>query len=408
VIDEADSVLIDDARVPLILSQTESNASELTALRRSLEIAGSLEIGAHVTLDATSMSATLAPEGRACIQTLVSGREFVWHNAAHLEESVCLALAALHVYRRDRHYFVREDKVELIDECTGRTASGRVWSRGLQQLVELKEGCTTSPRTQTVAQITYQRFFQRYLRLSGMSGTLREAGRELKAVYGLTVIEVPRHKADRRIILPTRVYPNSDAQWKAVVEQTRAVAATGRPVLIGTDSVLESEELSRFLTQAALPHRVLNARQDEHEASVIAAAGALGQITVTTNMAGRGTDIVVPNRTARIGGLHVICCQVNSSRRIDRQLMGRCGRRGDAGSTQRLISLNKPLIWRVLPRWITERVSPGGLEHPQWLVGSIISLAQWVEECRQRAQRRHLLRADVDAQNRMTFGKPIE
>jgi preprotein translocase subunit SecA len=153
---------------------------------------------------------------------------------------------------------------------------------------------------------------------------------------------------------------------------------------------------------------VLNARQDRHEASVIAQAGEPAQITVTTNMAGRGTDIVVPDRTARIGGLHVICCQVNSSRRIDRQLMGRCGRRGDAGSAQRLISLDKPLISRVLPRWITERVSRSGLEHPQWIVRSFISWAQRVEEGRQRAQRRNLLRADIDAQNRVTFGKPID
>jgi preprotein translocase subunit SecA len=354
------------------------------------------------------MSAELTEQGKIVIERLAADLGGVWHNRRHREETVCTALAALHLYQRDRHYLVRDGSVAIIDESTGRLAPGRVWSRGLHQLIELKERCHTSGQTVTRAQITYQNFFQRYLMLCGMSGTLSEARGELRSTYGLEVIKVPRNREDRRHLLPTRIYPQRDAQWTAVVKQAIEISRSGRPVLIGTDSVLESEELSTRLQAAGLPHAVLNARQDGEEARIIAQAGQSSQITVATNMAGRGTDIVLGKGVAERGGLHVICCQHNPSRRIDRQLVGRCARRGDPGTAQSLLALDKPLIARFVPRWLKWCIDEHGLERPQWLVRAMGGIPQRLEERRQRSQRQELLRHYLGAERRPSFGKPME
>jgi preprotein translocase subunit SecA len=408
IVDEADSVLIDEARVPLILSERCANDAERAYFVSALKLAAQLRVDHDFVLHRRNMSAELTEAGRAALERLTKGLDGTWHNRLHREESVGTALAALHLYQRDRHYLVREARVIIIDQSTGRLAPGRVWSRGLHQLIELKEHCKTSGETVTIAQITYQRFFQRYLDLCGMSGTLREARRELLSTYGLDVVRVPLNRTDRRKLLPTRLYPDRIAQWRAVVEQVVKISATGRPVLIGTDSVGESEELSRHLAHAALPHAVLNARQDSDEARVIASAGELGRVTVATNMAGRGTDVRLGRGVADRGGLHVICCQHNASRRIDRQLIGRCARQGDPGSAQTLLSVDKPLITRFVPRWMTRRVDKNGFECPQWLVRSMVRVPQWLEERRQRAQRRELLREDARAEQRLSFGKAME
>lgn len=272
-------------------------------------------------------------------------------------------------------------------------------------MIELKEGCRPSGDTAPIAQITYQRFFRRYLALGGMSGTVTEARAELLAVYGLPVTKVPLARPDRRSVAATRLYPERETQWQAVVEQAIAVSRSGRPVLIGTDSVAESEALSRRLGEAGAKHAVLNARQDRDEASVIAEAGRAGSITVATNIAGRGTDIALEVGVAERGGLHVISCQHNASRRIDRQLIGRCARRGDPGSAQALLALDKPLIARFAPRWLARAVGSKGMDSPQWLVRLLVRLPQWIEENRQRAQRRALLQRDTQAARQLAFGR---
>ncbi|MGZ5094542.1 MAG: preprotein translocase subunit SecA [Burkholderiales bacterium] len=408
IIDEADSILIDEARVPLILSERTRNEQESECLVSALSLAAQLNADDHYALDGQRMTADFTPQGRIVLERLATDLGGVWRNRPHREETVCTALAALRLYQRDRHYLVRDGSVAIIDESTGRLAPGRVWSRGLHQLIELKERCQTSGQTVTRAQITYQNFFQRYLMLCGMSGTLSEARSELGSTYGLDVIKVPLNCRDRRHLLPTRIYPQRDAQWTAVVKQAIEISRSGRPVLIGTDSVLESEELSTRLKAAALPHAVLNARQDGEEARIIAQAGQSSQITVATNMAGRGTDIVLGKGVAERGGLHVICCQHNASRRIDRQLMGRCARRGDPGTAQSLLALDKPLIARFVPSWLKRCIDKHGLERPQWLVRAMVSIPQRLEERRQRAQRRELLRHDLGAEQRPSFGKPME
>jgi preprotein translocase subunit SecA len=236
-----------------------------------------------------------------------------------------------------------------------------------------------------------------------MSGTLTEARAELYAVYGLPVVKVPLSRPDRRTVRATQLFADRESQWQAAVAQAIEVSRTGRPVLIGTDSLAESEEISRRLDAAGIAHAVLNARQDGDEARIVAEAGAAGKITVSTNMAGRGTDIALAPGVAELGGLHVISCQHNATRRIDRQLLGRCARRGDPGSAQTLLSLDKPLIARIAPKWLGRAIGER-LERPKWLVSALVRLPQRVEENRQRAQRKQLLERDRRAST--SFGAP--
>jgi preprotein translocase subunit SecA len=254
------------------------------------------------------------------------------------------ALAALYLFQRDRHYIVRDSKVHIVDEYTGRVAEGRNWERGLHQLIEAKEGATISPQNRTTARITYQSFFRRYVRLSGMSGTAKEHATEFRTVYGLDVVVVPTNRPVRRECFGCALVPTSQARWKAVADAAAREVAKGRPVLIGTRSVSASEAVSAVLTERGLEHTVLNARQDKNEAEVVAQAGQPGRITVATNMAGRGTDIRLACEVANWGGLHVVLTEYHESARIDRQLIGRCARQGDPGSWEAIVSLEDELF----------------------------------------------------------------
>ena len=251
----------------------------------------------------------------------------------HRQAAIELALTALWVLQRDHDYVVRQGQVLLIDESTGRAAPGRAWSQGLHQLVELKEGIAVSQENSTVTQITFQRFFPRYLRLAGTSGTLAEARRELKQVYRLEVLKLAPRLPRRVRRGPDRHFPDSGSLWQAVAARAAAMHEAGRAVLIGTDSVAQSEALSAVLASRGLDHQVLNARQDANENALIATAGRPGRITVATSMAGRGADILLEPEVLERGGLHVILCQHNVSARIDRQFLGRAGRQGQPGST---------------------------------------------------------------------------
>ena len=404
VIDEADSVLIDEARVPLILSRSVANIGERDYHVRALELARQLRPGVDCVLDAPQRSARLSDSGIDALEALCVGLPPVWHNRTHREETVCIALAALHLYRRDRDYLVHQDRVVIVDEATGRLAPGRVWSRGLHQLIEQKEGCKATGEQVTAAQITYQRFFARYLRLGGMSGTLREARAELAAVYGLSVVQVALRRPLRRVVLPPLLVADRAALWRAVTGRVLELQRAGRPVLIGTDSVADSESLSEALQHAGVEHQVLNARHDLLEASIVAGAGAAGCVTVATNMAGRGTDIALAPGVAERGGLHVICCQHNSARRIDRQLIGRCARQGDPGSAETLLSLDAPLISALVPAWLVRIVGRRGLRGPAWLVALLVRLPQLMQERRLRLQRRTLQQLDARAERELLIG----
>jgi preprotein translocase subunit SecA len=349
IVDEADSVLIDEARMPLILSARTSNAEQSAFYRQALFLAAQLRFGDEYTLDHAHRRAALTNAGRKRAETLAAHIGGAWNARRRREEILCLALAAQHLFMNQHQYLVRDREVIIIDETTGRAAPGRVWSQGLHQLIELKENCPPTEHQQTVAQTTFQRFFSRYLRLSGISGTVLEAGDELLAIYGLPVAVVPLQFPCRRRRLPDRVFAERDARCRHVVAQVLSLRAQGRPVLIGTDSVGDSEALSERLAQAKVAHTVLNARFDAEEAQIVAQAGQAGAVTVSTNMAGRGTDIRLGADVVALGGMHVIACQTNDSTRIDRQLYGRCGRQGEPGSVEHLHCLDEGLRPLALP-----------------------------------------------------------
>jgi preprotein translocase subunit SecA len=405
-IDEADSILIDEARTPLILSQPRVNPQQQRYFKEALQIAIRLAAGSDFRIEAGTQHAALADRGRAAAEQLAKQYGGLWQDRRHREEMISLALAAHHIYARDRDYIVRDRKILMVDQTTGRVAPGRMWSKGLHQLIEIKEGCPPTGEMETIAQITYQRFFPRYLHLAGMSGTLTEARDELAKVYGLKVARVPLRLPSRRMDHGKRVFLRREDKWQAVVDRIRELRHAGRPVLIGTDSVADSDQLSVRLAAACIEHQLLNARQDSEEAEMVARAGEPSRVTVATNMAGRGTDIPLGPGVAERGGLHVICCQHNSSARIDRQLHGRAARQGDPGSVETVLSLEDGMLARRLPgglRALAASLAGRAGVVPRRLTGLLTWLPQQAEERQQRAQRRLLLAQDKQTEARLSF-----
>lgn len=407
IVDEADSILLDEAITPLILSREgKSNMAEIN-YQQAMKIAQRLENPLHYILDDHSRQVELTRLGCSQVEQASQCWGGLWMTSRFRDGLVSQALAALHAYHRDRDYLVKDEAIHIVDVTTGRMAEGRQWSRGLHQLLELKENCLPSKEFQPVAQITYQRFFPRYLQMGGTSATLYEARGELQLVYGLPVVRVPRRKSSRLTQLPQRLYFKRRYRWRAVVKRIIEMRKQGRPILIGTDSVEDSEALARSLTSAHIPHEVLNARQDGQEASIVSNAGMFAQVTVTTNMAGRGTDIPLAGSVAELGGLHVICCQHNGSRRIDRQLRGRCARQGDPGSVETLLSLEDALIARYLsPRIIKglQKTQDTTQPLPHWLSILLTNIPQHLEERRQRDLRNSMRRSDRQMQQWLAIG----
>ncbi|MCC2673803.1 MAG: prepilin peptidase [Ramlibacter sp.] len=403
ILDEADTVLIDEARVPLVLAQPEGLPQESAFHEQALRAARSLAPGQDYVRLGNGRRFELTPRGRQRLVTWPVADHPLLGHRAHREAAVEMALVALLVLRRDHEYVVRDGEVILIDETTGRPAEGRAWSSGLHQLVEWKEGVSATRRNSTVTQITFQRFFPRYLRLAGASGTLGEARGELRQVYGLRVEVIPPRTASRMDHRPPLLLPDSDALWRAVADEAKRLAGEGRAVLIGTDTVAQSEALSERLARESLPHRVLNARQDRGESELIAAAGQPGQVTVATSMAGRGTDIACHPQVLERGGLHVILCQVNASARIDRQFLGRAGRQGQPGSVQRMVAADFALLQKWWPRWWLERLPANNT----LLANVTIGTAQRQESFTQRKDRVKLCQLAAHEERDLTFSRQV-
>lgn len=354
IIDEADSVLIDEASTPLIISETLPDDLDPAIYTQSIALANALRAGVDYAVGA-HRDIWLTPTGKQSVRTASAGYGGLWQSPLWREEFVQKALSAVHNFQRDQHYILAEDKVQIVDESTGRVMPDRTWERGLHQMIESKEGCEITGQRRTLAQITYQRFFGRYLLLCGMTGTAREVAGEVKRSYDLSVTRIPTHKSSRRQRLVDRICRTSDERWREVARRAVEVAATGRPVLVGTRSVEASEQLGALLENDAIAHAVLNARQDKSEAEAIAQAGCPGRITVATNMAGRGTDIKLAPEAEKAGGLHVILTEFHESARVDRQLFGRCARQGDPGSTESIVSADDELFRQFAPgvgRWL--------------------------------------------------------
>jgi preprotein translocase subunit SecA len=371
IVDEADSVLIDEARVPLILSGTQEGAENAAGLyETALDIARRLAPGAEFHVRANEKSIRLTARGEGQIARLAARLPGLWAIRRAREELVQHALAALHLYRRDVQYIVADGKVQIVDEYTGRVMPDRSWESGVHQLIEAKEHCVITERRKTLAQITYQRFFRRYLHLCGMTGTAIEPAGELYGVYGLPVVRIPTNRPLRRTNSGTRVFRTAELKWDAVVKSVYAKVSAGRAVLVGTRSVEASERISQLLGRSGLEPVVLNARQDRAEAEIVARAGQPGRITVATNMAGRGTDIQLHPAVRSVGGLHVILTEYHESRRIDRQLFGRAGRQGDPGSYESSVALDDELFQRFVGNRLLQLL--GKSSHPAEPIPAVI------------------------------------
>ncbi len=406
ILDEADAVLIDEAHMPLVLASTANRLEELRTYRQALRLAGGLRHGHDFRIEAATREVVLLERGRSELETRAKQLGGIWSGPRRRERWVVQGLRALYVYRRDRDYLVHDGAVRLVDAGTGRVSDDRSWEQGLHQLVELKEGCTPSAGRETLARISVQRFYRRYLRLAGTTGTASEVARELRRVYGLGIVRLPTRLPARRIDMGLSVFAEPRHKWLATVERVQTVHDQGRPVLIGTASVAASEHLVALLRGRGLSPQVLNGRQDADEARIIATAGRPQQITVSTQLAGRGTDIRLTPEAREAGGLHVIATQRGDAARLDRQLLGRCGRQGDPGSFERLYSLEDDPVVAHLPvtlRQLAARFAPRGEAIPD-IAGEVLTwLAQRAEEARRARLRRNLLLLEDDQSEVLSF-----
>ena len=343
IVDEADSIFVDEARTPLIISSEETDKHGQDRFSTALRVASGLPPDAY-DVSAAERTVRLTPTGKTLVQEATDGLDGPWRFRKAREGLIEQALAAHLLFERDKHYLIAEGKIQIVDEFTGRTMADRSWEHGLHQLIETKEQLDITNPRDTISRITYQRYFRRYLRLAGMTGTGAEIAPELRAIYGLNTLCIPTNRPGARRNLGESVFIHAKARWEAVLARIVEIQASGRAVLVGTRSVEASEYLGTLLTRAGIEHTLLNARQDADEASIIAMAGLPGRVTVATNMAGRGTDIILHPQVRAAGGLHVILTEFHESRRIDRQLFGRAGRQGDPGSRESLVSLDDELF----------------------------------------------------------------
>ncbi len=298
--------------------------------------------------------------------------------------------------------------MQIVDENTGRTMPDRTWSDGLHQLIELKEGLEISPTNETLSRMTYQRFFRRYSRIGGMTGTAQDAAWELWTVYKLAVSKIPTNKPDIRRNARDRVFRTADAKWKAITKRVARLHQEGKPVLIGTRTIIASQEISKWLDEAGLPHQSLSADQDVDEAEIVGQAGQPGRITVATNMAGRGTDIKLGEGVAQNGGLTVILSERHDSRRVDRQLEGRCGRQGEPGRNEAFLSLEDDLMQG--PNAARARKIAYGLSFilGRNAIAGVIRNQQRKTEAAHAQARRDLMQQDRNLGDLMAFSGQLE
>ena len=394
VVDEADSILIDEARTPLIIgANNQPTQEEAMAYVGADEIAATLVRTKDFKYDPVEKKAELNAAGRRKVQAKAGQRAFVNITVDQLYEYVERALRGQIAYLRDRDYAVQDDEVVIVDEFTGRLMPGRQWQDGLHQAIQAKERLEITLETITAARITVQDFFKLYKKLAGMTGTAWSDHRELKNVYKVRVFPVPTNRPGRRTWHPDRVFSTEAEKFQAVADRIVELNAQGVPVLIGTRSIEKSERLSHLLEQANIEHQVLNAKYHAEEAQIVKLAGEPGKVTVATNMAGRGTDIKVIPEIAAKGGLHVIGTERHESFRIDRQLAGRCARQGDPGHAQFFVSLDDEILEAFGEKWAIrlrkKYKDRGELTSPAWR--RLFVRAQAKKERQHRRDRRLLM-----------------
>jgi preprotein translocase subunit SecA len=380
-------------------------------MKAVMDFAESLELGKDFIIDGATRQVKMLERGAKKIDELQLPPDTQWTGTIRKNEMIRRAVSALHLFNLDKDYLLRDGKVQIIDAFTGRVMPDRSWEQGLQQLIEIKEGCEVTRQQETVAKISYQRFFRRYLHLAGMTGTAREVTGEFWQVYGLPVVRIHTHRSLRRKKLPDRIFSDKGERDSHLLERIRELNEKGQPVLIGTGSVAASEELGNLLDSAGLPHKVLNAKNDAEEAEIVAFAGESGAITIATNMAGRGTDIKLAAGIVELGGLHVIITELHEAARIDRQLAGRCARQGDPGSYEAFLAVddiilkdNKGGVAGLLVR----RFLPSGAFLWKLAAKRAIVHVQKQTERYHGRMRRELFKQDVQRKNLMSFSQREE
>jgi preprotein translocase subunit SecA len=392
-VDEADSILIDEARTPLIIGSIGDKAIEkiIATYRWAAQVAPRFEDDEHYEYDHEDKKVELTAEGRQFVRVLPKPEALATMGLVDLYQYIERAIKVHRDYHLDVQYVVKPgeqgtDEIVIVDENTGRLAEGRKWRDGIHQAVEAKENIEVTVPTGQAARITVQDLFLRYKHLAGMTGTAMPAAREFRKVYHKVVIPVPTNRPVQRRMLPDLVYGTADEKWHAIVNDVREAHEKGRPVLIGTRSIDKSLILSRLLNLAGIDHKVLNAHEVAVEADIVALAGQPGKVTVATNMAGRGTDIKLGDGVAESGGLHVICTELHDSHRIDRQLMGRCGRQGDPGTVRQYMSLDDDVIRTGLGASTAEKMTKLG-EAERSTPQNYLSL---LKRAQRKVERRHL------------------
>ncbi|MDG2131005.1 MAG: hypothetical protein P8K08_23605 [Fuerstiella sp.] len=396
IVDEADSVLLDDAGSPLVLSlAAEGEAPDLEAHLAAREVARILAEDVHYRWDISTGHIGLTKEGRnRCYDDDIAIPASVllrpW--TTYVEQ----ALRALHVFRRNVHYVIADDEVRIVDETTGRILEDRSWQDGLHQAIEALEGLIVTPEKESLAQITRQRFFRQYQSLCGMTGTTTGCELEFQHVYRCRVAEIPQNRPSVRRILPRRFFATPKAKHKAIVEDIARLHTTRQPVLVGTQSISDSDIIGEMLSEQGLSFQLLNGLQNAEEAEVVAHAGQPGAITIATNLAGRGTDIKVPQDAIALGGLHVIVAECQLSGRMDRQLIGRCGRQGEPGSAQTFVSAEDTLLKR-FGKWLGDSIrrDAGANRETKGDFSKPLQRMQQAAEKQHRLRRAELLRQDT-------------
>ncbi|SEL32662.1 protein translocase subunit secA [Paenibacillus sp. cl141a] len=382
IIDEVDSILVDEARTPLIISGQAQKSTELYfAADRFVK---RLTAEEDYTVDIKVKSVALTEKGVALAERSFGIENLYDHNHVTLNHHIVQALKANVIMRRDVDYVVTDDEVVIVDEFTGRLMAGRRYSDGLHQAIEAKEGIEVQNESMTLATITFQNYFRMYRKLAGMTGTAKTEEEEFKKIYGLEVLQIPTNRPNQRVDMPDVVYKSEDGKFKAVVAEIVERHKKNQPILVGTVSIENSERLSEMLKRKGVQHKVLNAKYHAEEAEIISRAGQPGSVTIATNMAGRGTDILLGEGVQDIGGLHIIGTERHESRRIDNQLRGRAGRQGDPGSTQFYLSLGDELMKRFGTDNVLNMMERLGFEEDQPIESKMITRA--VESAQKRVE----------------------
>lgn len=406
IVDEADSVLIDEAVTPLIISAPRKNELLERAVLAAREIVESLQPDVDYRKDLRYREVELSKAGRAHLAAACENLEGLWRGEERRDELIRQALVAREFFLRDQQYIIADGKIVIVDEATGRQMPQRTWRQGLHQAVEAKERLQLSDPSETIARLSFQRFFRGFRRLSGMTGTGWEAAAEFWHVYRLPVVAIPSNQPCIRERWPDVFFSNQEDKLTAVVAEIERLHATGRPILVGTRSVEASEQLAQRLQARHLAFTVLNAVRNREEAAVVALAGERGQITVATNMAGRGTDIKLGAGVAHLGGLHVLATERHPSGRVDRQLFGRAGRQGDPGSAQAFLSTDDEIVPRLLPtlgRKVLEAAVRTRLPGWRKTSESLFRTAQNRAQKEAAKQRQGVLRADTWLEESLSF-----